>query len=526
MLRTFASRVRNGNVDIVSYHIRYRLCFLSLALNFLPFELKKKVHPSLSTMKKRAVKTPRVAVLGGGPCGLSAAYRLVTDSMPIHVDVYEASSRFGGVITTESAGGFLYELGPPSLTPKHPAVADLVLDKLQLSSRVEKRNPDANQFFILKNGSLFAFPTSPVQFFRSKLLSWRAKCKVLVEPFVPRARRNVAEQESVKDFFSRRFGNEVVQYVIDPASAGIFSSTPANLSMKHAFSRLWNMERKNGSVIVGMLRGATKPSAADARYTPKQLRDSFSFDGGMQLLTSTIIDRIQCSNKKGRLYKNAKVRTLEKDVNGTWRVNGRGSYDAVISTIPAHSLASIHTNMSTVEAGFKKLTKRIHYAPASIVLLGFNKSQFPARLQGYGALLPSSEGRNILGVNYSSSVFPGRVQDPNHVYLTVYVGGKRNPDLPFRPAQEVVDISTKEVQQLLGVTGNPFYSRVKSWTQGIPQYTPGYDKVLSTMARIERYASGLILAGNYRYGVGISDALLSGINSAERIVEYLNRKTG
>lgn len=470
-------------------------------------------------------KLRRVAVLGAGPAGLSAAYTLARRDKSLRVDVYEASRHFGGVITTESCHDFRYELGPSSMNAKHPAVAHLIFERLQLTPRLQKRDAAAKNFFIFKKGQILATPRSPIQFCLTKLLSTRAKLRVLAEPFVSRITAREANKETVADFFQRRFGPEFLEYVVDPAVAGIYSATPTSLSMKHALGKVWTVERKKGSVIAGFLTGGSKtqPDPRYDAYTRKELLEGFSFDRGMQVLTDTLVARTKATNTRNTFYKWSKVRTLERDSDGAWRVNGRGKYDAVVSTIPTHALGSVYTNVSLVQRMFRKLAKGIQYAPVSIAVLGFHKEQIPTRLDGFGALIPSCEGRKILGVNYSSSNFPDRLEDPNKVYLTVYVGGGRSPKLARRRGRDIVNTATKELQDILGVKGDPVFTRVKSWTLGIPQYTTGYDEMLCSMARIEKSVPGLFLAGNYRGGVGVPDAILSGVKSAERVATFLKR---
>lgn len=58
----------------------------------------------------------KVAVLGGGISGLSAAWSLLRSTSPVEVTIYEASSRVGGwVWSTRSKGGGVFEFGPRSL---------------------------------------------------------------------------------------------------------------------------------------------------------------------------------------------------------------------------------------------------------------------------------------------------------------------------------------------------------------------------------------------------------------------------
>ena len=51
-----------------------------------------------------------VVVIGGGLAGLSAAYTLL--GRGVDFLLLEASERWGGVVRTEVAGGFLLEGGP------------------------------------------------------------------------------------------------------------------------------------------------------------------------------------------------------------------------------------------------------------------------------------------------------------------------------------------------------------------------------------------------------------------------------
>ena len=58
----------------------------------------------------------KVAVLGGGLSGLSAAWNLAKRRVPAQVVLYEGSSRVGGWLhSNEAPGGGIQELGPRSI---------------------------------------------------------------------------------------------------------------------------------------------------------------------------------------------------------------------------------------------------------------------------------------------------------------------------------------------------------------------------------------------------------------------------
>lgn len=69
-------------------------------------------------------RTHRIAVIGAGITGLSAAYRLLglgaERGLPLDVTVLEGKKRAGGVILTRHAGGFLAEEGPDSFIRSKP----------------------------------------------------------------------------------------------------------------------------------------------------------------------------------------------------------------------------------------------------------------------------------------------------------------------------------------------------------------------------------------------------------------------
>lgn len=472
-------------------------------------------------------KPKRVAVLGGGPAGLTAAYCLLKSGSDVRVDVFESSNRFGGSVLSGSNGKFIFDLGPNSMATKHAAVADLIYNQLNLGEKIEPRE-GSRHIFLVKDGKPVSLPMSFKGLLNSPLLSFPAKLRLLLEPLVPRLPEPQADQESVRAFFRRRFGKAVSETLVDPMMAGIYSASPQNLSMKHALARIWTVEREKRSITWGLLRGGFR-QAVDPLYPDfprKDLQKSFNFSGGMQTLPDALESEIRLRPKATRrLRSKYTVRELNRDENGKWQVNGRGSYDAVISTIPAHGLASVSSNIRTVRKTFSRLGRYIPYSPVSVMVFEYDRAHVPQNIDGFGALVSSREGLNILGVNFSSNGFPKRYPDKDRVVWTVFAGGGRRPEVVLQNKNVVTELCMKEVESVFGVTGRPTLVGMKNWYAGIPLYKPGYDKVTRAIRRLENSAEaeGLVLGGNYNGGVGLPDTLLSGMQCADRIVTYLNK---
>jgi len=103
--------------------------------------------------------------------------------------------------------GFLYETGPNSALETTPLFKELVAD-LGLESEMVYADPVGKNRFILRDGRLMALPMGPGAFIRTPLFSWKAKFRLMAEPFIGRAEK----EESIAEFVTRRIGSEFLDY--------------------------------------------------------------------------------------------------------------------------------------------------------------------------------------------------------------------------------------------------------------------------------------------------------------------------
>src|SRR5688500_13284179 len=99
-----------------------------------------------------------IIIVGAGITGLSAGSELAPRGVPFQI--LEASSRAGGLIHTEHAGGFTSEAGPESFLAQKPAALDLC-DALGLTPRLISTRPPRTAF-VLKHGRLHPLPSPSV----------------------------------------------------------------------------------------------------------------------------------------------------------------------------------------------------------------------------------------------------------------------------------------------------------------------------------------------------------------------------
>jgi oxygen-dependent protoporphyrinogen oxidase len=446
-----------------------------------------------------------IAILGGGLTGLAAAFRLTT--LGHRVRLFERSSRVGGVVRSELSDGWLVEAGPNSFQESSPEITAL-LHELGLDAERITTSPQSKNRYVVRRGRLAAVPMSPSAFLSSPLLSLGAKLRVLGELLTQRRARTT--DLSLAAFARAHFGPQVVDYVVQPFASGVYAGDAQKLSTRYAFPKLWELEQTHGSLLRGQIAAAKRRRAAGLPATPPLI----SFRRGLQALPDALAARLPA----GSFQLNARVDGLVP--GDRWQIlwhDGQRvqteAFDAVVSTLPAPALAQLTIG----PLGEKPLISldAIAHPPVASLFLGFRREQVAHALDGFGALVPAVERRSVLGVIFSSSLFPDRAP-PGHVALTVMIGGALRPDLALLPAEKLWAAVRGDLQDLLGVTGEPVFSRSTLWPGAIPQYQLGHERHFEAMVACEREHPGLFIGGNMRDGIALPACLLGGLKLAAR----------
>ena len=449
----------------------------------------------------------RVAVVGAGISGLTAGWRLLAGARaaeaPLELTVLEAEARAGGHAWTTREDGFLVEAGPNAVLDRagEPHALELARE-LGLASRLIEARSAARRRYVLLGGRLRRVLDSPPALIGSDVLSIRGKLRLMLEPFVPRAPRDM--EETVAAFARRRLGAEAAEVLVDSAVAGISAGDSRALSVAAAFPSLVEMERRHGSLLRAMLARRERPSRL------------VSFDSGMATLVDALRERLG-----GTLRTSAPVRALAREGSGLKLLLADGgtiAADRVILAVPAWRAAAI---VRDLDPALGESLAAIPFAGLAMVALAFRETSVPRPLDGYGYLVARREQLETLGVVWESSLFEGRAPQ-GAVLLRAMLGGARRPEVVMLPEPELIERARRELAPVLGITEPPLRAWVRRWPAAIAQYGPGHLERVRA-ARELGARLGLELCGTSYDGVSFQSAIASANAAASSALAALER---
>jgi oxygen-dependent protoporphyrinogen oxidase len=457
----------------------------------------------------------RVVIVGGGIWGLALAYRLEQRAPGVEVIVVEQRPQLGGTIGTERRDGFQVEIGPNGFLDNKPFAAGLCRElglggRLLQASEAARRNR-----YLLLDGRLRLLPNSLASFLTSDVLSWRTRFLLLAERFRPR--RKEGRDESIDAFVRRRVGRAVAETLADAFVTGIHAGDPKLLSVRAALPRLAALEQEHGSVLRGLVMTARQRRADAARgQAPTTSGRMWSFREGLSLLIETLRERLQLAPVTG-----VAVRTARRLANDGWRVQseGRDGWDAeaVVLACPAYEQAAI---VADEDAELATAIDGIPYNRVAVVALGYRAIDVPRPLDGFGYLSPQLQRRDVLGVQWCSSIFPDRAP-PGMVLLRVMCGGWNRPEILDWEDERLVAAVRGELRQVLRIEAVPVFRHIVRWRRAIPQYHLGHlQRVAWIEARLERHP-GLFVGGNAYHGVALNDCIEQAELLADRVARHL-----
>lgn len=452
-----------------------------------------------------------VVVVGAGISGLATA-TFLRDQVP--VVVFEKKARPGGNVVSDRIGGRVLDRGANGWLNNEPAMGRL-LALAGLAGVVVPAGPQAKVRWIYADGQLQEAPLSPPALLATRLLSWRAKFRLLVEPFMGRGPAD--RDESVGDFVRRRLGPGLLDRMVGPMVAGIYAADPDKLSLRAAFGRLQAMEAEHGSLLAALVKSRGSGGPRGHLET---------LPGGAGTLTQTLADQLGDALKTG-----VTVSAVERR-QGLWRVHSdQGSVDAqaVVLACPAPVQARL---VRSVDPEAAEALERVAYAPVAVVATAWSKGAFPRSPEGFGVLhargaVGAVEGAHgVLGTLFTSCVFPDQGKNDEHLFRTI-LGGALAPEVVELDDQALLGKVTAALTAMLGAPAEaPRLVQVYRNRTAIPQYGVGHLDGVAVVRSAQGRQPGLFFVGNHLQGIGVKDCARAGEDAAAAVGAWLQARTG
>jgi len=455
-----------------------------------------------------------VIIIGGGITGLSAAYELAMRGVPF--TLLEASDRLGGLLRTDRVEGFTIDAGADSMLAAKPAGIALC-EELGLGPRLMSSTPPRTAYvhargrlYPLPSPSVFGIPTTVTGLATYGLLPLAARLRLLGSDleFLVRRRpdattaresRSDTGDESVADFYRRRFGPATVSLIAQPLVGGIHAGDVEQLSVAAVAPRLVAAASR------GLLRRAPAAGARDSDGLFKALR------GGMGELVAAIESRLPPGS--------VRLETAARRIAWTGR-GGEVACDgdtigarAVILASPAHAAAAL---LADTDPALAALCSEVPYVSTVSVALAWPRAGIDHPLAGSGFVVARAHSRlRITACTWVSSKWQDRAPR-DMVLLRAFLGGASDPGAVDRSDDDLVEIATRDLSGVLGVSGAPALARVQRWAHAGAQYHVGHAARLARVDQRLAALPGLFLAGSGFHSIGVPDCVADGRAAAAR----------
>jgi oxygen-dependent protoporphyrinogen oxidase len=518
---------------------------------------------------------PSVAVVGGGIAGLAAAFFLRDSGA--RVTVLDGAARLGGNLAVSEVAGIAVDEGAEALLARRPEGKSLIAE-VGLAGAVVPVGTSAAG--IWTRGRLYPLPRRQFMGVPADL-DELAATGILSDVGLDRARQDLSLPDtapsgdvSVQDRVGARFGQEVVDKLVDPLLGGVYAGRSDDLSFEATLAPLAQAGRGHralSSAAASLLPSAPGPAAAvkpapspaatpappaagtlasaaaaalasaaaaalasaaagtlasAAAGTPASAAAAkpapvfCTLTGGLGTLPAAV-----AAASGADVRTRAMVREIARTPRG-WRLTVGSAHapervdaDAVIVAVPARPASRL---LADVAAPAAAALSEFSYASMAVITLAYPAGAFPEPPGGSGYLVPAVDGRAVKAVTFSSVKWPHlRQADPGIQVVRCSIGRLGEAAVLQREDSELVAMAAADLAAATGVTGRPLAARVSRWGGGLPQYSVGH---LDRVARIRAGVAaqpGLAVCGAAYDGVGVPACIASARLAADQVLGYL-----
>jgi oxygen-dependent protoporphyrinogen oxidase len=462
-------------------------------------------------------KSLKIAIVGGGVSGLTAAYRLrqkLGDGADIAV--IEAAPRLGGKLKTGSLADDPVDLGAEAFIARRPEVAGL-LDELGLSDEIVHPGGTLGSA-LWANGKLQAIPARTLQGVPAgpdsvaHLVDQATLAKMAAEPQTPFewvAGSDVALGALVAD----RFGMQVVRRSVDPMMGGVYSSLSDTTSLRAALPPLAAALDAGATSLTDAVNKVLGPVPNPAAPAAKPAPVFGALRGGYKGLIEALAVK-----SRARVV-HAEATALTRTETG-WNIAPAGDFDGVVITVPAPALGAL---LAPVAPDAAAAAAAINLASSAVVALALPTDEGVPHYTGVLVATdsPLGPGTTAKAFTLSSNKWP-HLREREATIVRASYGRFGDAAIVDAPDDELIAAAIRDFAVVSGATVKPVDAVVQRWHGGLPNYQPGH---LDRVAAIEHgvgKVDGVEVAGAMLRGVGVPACIASANAAADKLAATLS----
>jgi oxygen-dependent protoporphyrinogen oxidase len=478
---------------------------------------------------EQSAPRPVIAIVGAGIAGLAAAFFLRDE--PAQVIVLDGAARPGGKLALAEVAGCPVDVGAEALLTRRPEGTGLIeaaglggelvpagTTAARIWSRGEMRPLPARQFM--------GVPADAAGLAQAGLLSAAGLARARQEPDLPSTHRD--GDVPVASYVAARFGQEVVDRLVDPLLGGVYAGRSEELSFEATLPALAEASRRHATLTAAAAALLPPPGAADqthgAAAGPSRPPVFSSLAGGLGTLPAAL-----ATASGAQLRTGAMVRELLPTDRG-WRLTVGSAHapqwldaDAVILALPGRPASRLLAGVPGAAAASAALGE-ISYASMAIVTLAYPAAAFPQLPNTSGYLVPAVDGHPVKAVTFSSVKWPLlRQRAADLIFVRCSLGRIGEEQVLQRDDAELTALAAADLAAATGVRGAPAASLVTRWGGALPQYTVGH---LDRVARIQASLAAqprLAACGAAYAGVGIPACIATARTAVDQVVAELQK---
>jgi protoporphyrinogen/coproporphyrinogen III oxidase len=463
----------------------------------------------------------RVAIVGGGISGLTAAHRLRQRLGPdAELVVIEQDRRLGGKLRTVELAGQPFDVGAEAFLSRKPEVTGLLAE---LGLEPGLAHPTPARAGIRAGGETRGIPPRTVLGVPASaeavagVLSADGVRRVAAETALPPV--DLAGQDvAVGELLRARLGPEVADRLVDPLLGGVYAGRADGLGLRATMPDLAAALDAGAGALTTATTGllpAPKPGVKPAPVFG-------TLTGGLAGLVGALAERSGAVLRHG-----LPVRALARTATG-WRL-AIGSApapehldaDAVLLAVPAPAARKLLADVAPVaSAGYAEVEL------ASMAVIALALPAAAALPDSSGVLLASGE-RHADGTPFTAKAFTHSSRKWAHLdggefrLVRGSVGRHGEPEALQRDDDELVAAVRADLAELTGVTDAPVATVVTRWGGGLPQYGVGHLDLVSRIESAVAAVPGLAVAGSALHGVGLPACVATATAAAHHLADQL-----